>query len=41
MELIEQRLGFCSRVVLALQPDQDRAVGTGDDLGVERVERLF
>jgi hypothetical protein len=40
MELSEQRLSFCSRVVLALQSDQDRAVRTGDDLGVERVERF-
>jgi hypothetical protein len=41
MELIEQRLGFCGRIVLPLQSDQDRAVGAGDDLGVERVERLI
>jgi hypothetical protein len=41
MELIEQHLGFFSGVIRALEPDQDRAVGAGDDLGVERVERFF
>ena len=40
MELIEQHLGFLGGVFRTLQADQDRTVGAGDDLGVERVERL-
>jgi hypothetical protein len=40
VELVEQELGFLFGVVRALQADQDRTVGAGDDLRVERVERL-
>jgi hypothetical protein len=40
MQLVEEHLGFFGGVFRALQSDQDRAVGAGDDLWVERVERL-